>query len=66
MRLDEILCPACHSRLEFQKKIGSDLYWALCKCGRVINYREGEIPFVKADIRTRKQRGSRSRYGKQW
>jgi len=66
MRLDGILCPVCKGRLDLQKTTGSDIYWALCICGRVINYREGERPIVKADIRTRKKRGSPGRHGKQW
>ena len=65
-RLDEILCPKCHSRLELQKSTSSDIYWALCVCGRVINYREGEIPIVKVDFRSRRRRGGKARHGKQW
>jgi len=66
MRLDEILCPVCHGRLEFQKAIGSDLYWSLCRCGRVINYREGEKPIVKVDIRNRRKKGNQQRHRKKW
>lgn len=65
-RLDEILCPACKGRLELQKSTSSDIYWALCRCGRVINYREGERPIIKVDIRSRGKSGGKGRHAKKW